>query len=393
MTPETTSGAFDPAYTVKALATPEYVESVSYLLAEPPAAVEKALLAAIPALLSGIANQVSDETGAKRVLRLIEQASPHEASTQGLPLAHSAAPEQLRAGAEIVKAIFGVRATRVIEAVAQHAGLRESSAASIVGLSAPLVIEKLRQLGGELDSSWLMDAIGAQRSAIFGLVPPDISTMTGLGGGLLAPGTAKAAPPLQPPPPPPLEPRFGRYKLIFIAAGAFVVLLLAAALAYVARGHRQQPNAALISISLPNHAVVNVSSDGFHRALQSFLAHPTAEDLPKRFLCDHIDFYPDSSRLKPASIDAVDSLATILKAYPSVSFRMEANAVAHGNYELSPQLAIDRTQAVAARIEASGVDVRRMEEGVYIKTAPAGAKTRDQSELDDGFFWLVVTKI
>ena len=394
MSTETTTGAFDPAFTLKALVTPEYVEGASRLLSEEPAAVEKALRGAIPALLGGIAGQVTDQAGANRVVRLIEGSALPLPDVTSLLSDGTAVSEQLRAGTEIVRAIFGARSTRLIEAVAEHSGIRKSSSASILGLSAPLVLEKLRQLTAAPNSSWLMDVVGAQRTAIFGLLPPEISTMTGLGGGLLAAGTVKAAPPPPPAVAPPKKPVFGTRRLILIAVAACLVLILAAGAAYLKRGKKRQSDTGLISISLPDRVVINVPANGFQRALHDFLAKPVAADLPKRFLCGQIDFYPGSSRLKPSSMDAVDTLAAILKAYPAASFKIEAYyADPASDKETNTRVALDRTHAVAARVESARIDAQRMESGVYVGEPPPARKAGNSTTADEGALWLVITKL
>ncbi len=193
--------------------------------------------------------------------------------------------------------------------------------------------------------------------------------MTGLGGGLLTTGTVRAAAPqVVNKPVPRLRAGRGRNRLIGTATLA-LVLVLAAGAAYFARGRKGTAGPAIVSLSLPNQTTVEVSTGSFLHTLYNFLGGKGDRIVPKTFGCDHIDFYLDSSRLTPSSLATVDSLAAILNAYPGVRFRLEGSAATQADAETNKRIAIDRTHAVAARLEADRVEANRMESEVFAASA------------------------
>ena len=364
---------------VDALVSPAFVDAASRLLAEDPTVVEKALRGAIPALLSGIAGHADAKGSAGKVSRLIDSAEISATPLSALIAEPESAVEHMRTGSEMLQDIFGVRARRLVEAVAQHARTSDTAAASLLSLSAPLVVDMLRQLRERPDAPATLEWLGTRRTAISSMLPAEISTMTGLGGGLLSAGTARTAPPPIVNNPAPRFPVGGsRHRLIGVLVVA-LVLVLAAGAAYFARGRKHTAEPATVSLSLPNRTTVEVPASGFLYALSNFLAGKGDRVVPKTFACDPIDFYLDSSRLTPSASATVDSLAAILNAYPGVRFRLEGSASTQADADTNRRIAIDRTHAVGARLQADRVEANRMEWGVFTasaKSAPAESPLR-----------------
>jgi OmpA-OmpF porin, OOP family len=353
---------------IDAVITSAFVHAASRLLGESPPAVERALRGAIPALLSGIAGHASDK-GAPggKVSRIIESATVRLDLFPGIVDDRETAVAYMRTGSEMIRDIFGVRSRRLIEAVARYAGISDNSAASLLSLSAPIVVDALRQYEENTDLPASLKWLGEQRNAIAQLLPPDISTMTGLGGGLLRAGGAArtVAAPRIAAPVRSRTPAVRLRKRLILAGLAVLGLLLAVGGAYLTHGTKGPSGPGMVTLSLPNQTVIEVPAVGVHRALYDYLAGKGDRNVPRAFACEHIDFYRDSSRLTPSSLGAVDSLAAILNAYPRVHFRLDGFVSQQGDEDSRKQVALDRTNAVAARLEADGVEAHRMESGVY----------------------------
>jgi len=376
----TPPGTPNPASVIDALIDPAFVEGASRLLAEDPTAVERALRGAIPALLSGIAGHAGTSAGtAGKVSRLMEGSPAAVRQTSNAFADRESAVEQMRTGSQMLRDIFGVRSRRLVEAVAQHAGMPSTSAASLLSLTAPEVVNALRRLNDNPDAPNPLDWLDAQRNAMVSLLPPEISTMTGLSGGLMPSGAIPALPIS----PTAQDARTQRRKWLVGAGASILVLLLAVGASHGARKRFVASGPAIVSLALPNGTTVEVPAHGFHRSVNDFLAGRGNHDTQKSFPCDRIEFYPGSSRLKPGSLDDVDNLAAILRAYPAVDFRLEG-LVSDGSDDVAKRVALDRAHAVGARLQANSVPARRMEADVYIRTS--------QSDSSQGSLRLVISK-
>ena len=69
---------------------------------------------------------------------------------------------------------------------------------------------------------------------------------------------------------------------------------------------------------------VSVPEGSFNYSLQQWLAGTTDTKVPKRCVFDNLNFETGSTKLTPESVPTVDSLVTILKAYPAVSLAWKA---------------------------------------------------------------------
>jgi K(+)-stimulated pyrophosphate-energized sodium pump len=127
--------------------------------------------------------------------------------------------------------------------------------------------------------------------------------------------------------------------------------------------------------------------------ITAFLADPPPGELPKRFVLNQVAFYLDSNRMRPESADTIDQLAAVLKAYPKLTARIEGRSELRGDRTLQQRLALDRGNAVKARLEAMGADVSQIETaGIVSDKALDGDAPLTERELANRTE-IVITKV
>lgn len=195
---------------VKALAPPEVVEHLAGAVGETPQATDRALTgAAIPAVLGGLVQQFSSGTGPARLLEMVKQQDPNGRLLDNLPAGlKGAAPAGLggaapaqgpgqglgdveHAGQGVIGTLFGQRSDQVADAVATHAGIRKSSAMSLLSVSGAMILGWLGQrvARGGLDAAGLGAMLTNAKGELGRIAPP------GLAAAIGAPAVAGVAEP------------------------------------------------------------------------------------------------------------------------------------------------------------------------------------------------------
>lgn len=187
---------------IKSLAPPEVVDRLAGGLGETPQATERALSgAAMPAVLGGLVQQFSSGTGPGRLLGLIKQQDPGGrlldniqaglgGATPGAPAgASGAAPAEIEhAGQGVIGSLFGQRSDHVADAVAAHAGVKKTSAMSLLSISGAMILGWLgHRVARGLDANELGAMLSSARGELGRIAPP------GLAAAIGAPAAATAA--------------------------------------------------------------------------------------------------------------------------------------------------------------------------------------------------------
>lgn len=149
--------------------------------------IQKGLMAAAPALLSGIMNKASSNEGASSIFNMLGNGS----ELSGLANLSAGGQESegfLNKGTELVKMVLGDKASGVIDMVSSVSGIGKESSSSLLGVAGSMiggVLGKQKAAGLDLGSfTSLLSSQGSMLDKIGGLA----------GGALgLAGGTGKAA--------------------------------------------------------------------------------------------------------------------------------------------------------------------------------------------------------
>jgi OOP family OmpA-OmpF porin len=267
-------------------------------------------------------------------------------------------------GGNFLSATFGSRLPSITHAVSDTAGLRGSTATSLLNMAAPLVMGLLglRVRKARLDTTGLADLLFGQRESILGAAPPAVSS--GLG---LSP-LQGAAQRLVIGPPPSYSPRwFWRA----VAALALIALLWGLALdpagsvtGAVSPSEKDDADelGAFVRRKLPGGLEVNVPERGTESDLISFVEDPaTPIDETTWFDFDRLNFETGSAELLPSSREQLLNVAAILKGYPSVELKIAGYTDNIGDAAANLRLSQARADNVREELIAVGIEPDRVE--------------------------------
>lgn len=170
--------AFNLLETVKNHFSANFVSQVSSRAGETPAGISKALSAIIPASLAGILNKAtSGSDGAGEVYVMAKNSIADTASP-------SAAPTALDKGNQQISSIFGINQAAIISAVSGFAGIKDSSASSLMAMGIPAILGILGKHAEENNqsASGLAGFLSSQKENIVNAMPSGLTALAGLLG-------------------------------------------------------------------------------------------------------------------------------------------------------------------------------------------------------------------
>lgn len=119
--------------------TSQMIRQVSAFLDERPSGTRKAVAVALPALLAGLTERASTARGAETLLNVIHRIGVG-LDLDELARGGGSCDDLNRAGRTVLATIFGGRSSLVAAQIAAESGLRESSAADLLEMLAPVVL-------------------------------------------------------------------------------------------------------------------------------------------------------------------------------------------------------------------------------------------------------------
>jgi outer membrane protein OmpA-like peptidoglycan-associated protein len=410
--------------------TPDVMGKIGSLVGESPANAEKGLGSAIPAVLSGLMNMGSTSSGASTLLNLVNgymSGNLGGSLLSSLPalLGNSQqSSSMLSTGADLLGKIFGNKTPSVAEQVAKAVGIGGPSATSLLSLAAPLV---LSVLGKEtksrgLNAAGLASLLLGQKDAIGRLAPAGLSSILGSVAAAAtdhgtAARTARVEPARTPVAPKPASPlRWLIPLLALLGLGSLfssrgcgeaerkpVVVPppakpaaqapAPAAPAPVAQAPVAAAPAAegLASITLPGGASIQVKPGGFRFNLAKYLANTADTTVPRTFIFDDLNFDSASTNLTPESLETLNQLILIMKAYPTAQFRLDGHTDSTGDAAANKTLSQQRADAVKARMTAGGIDAGRMSTAGWGQEKPIASNDTEEGKARNRRTELVVT--
>ncbi len=179
--------------------TNDRLSALSHLLGERPAAVQRAIGAALPAILGGAVSKASSDEGASDLLGLLQRQNS-DADHLDEALRPGRALEDARnSGGAILGNLFGSNFTAIADSVKSFSGMKGDGAGLLMGIAAPAVMSTLAKAAptGELTSASIRNLLGEQKGFLPSLTPPTIlqrlGQMPGLGDFLSSTKTSYAA--------------------------------------------------------------------------------------------------------------------------------------------------------------------------------------------------------
>jgi outer membrane protein OmpA-like peptidoglycan-associated protein len=277
------------------------------------------------------------------------------------------------------------------------------SATKLLNLLAPTMAAGVaRASPGGLSASRLMSLLGDQRDTVRRHAPPGLAALLGLADRPTAYASSTTVPPT----------RRGNIWpwVVGLGIGALLLLfglnmcarreaVLPTTPAPAPRVAPVEPRAAvpparestaMEQLRFPDGTTITVIPGSINAELHRFLT--SNEATPKTFVFDRLNFETGTAALTPASNPTVDSMASILRAYPAVTVRLEGYTDDQGDLEPNQALSEARARRVADMLIARGVDVARIETVGYGETRPVASNDTEAGRAQNRRIELVVTR-
>ena len=351
--------------------TPDLLARSSSLLGETEGGVSRALGVAFPAILGALANKSGDTGTMRQLMGLLDDRAIDTSVARnplsllaGVGLAKSPVTDL---GGRFLSGLFGPQISGVSNALAEYAGIKSSSASTLLGLAAPLVMAVLsdRVRSDGLNAAGLGSLLASQRSGIMKAIPAIFGGLAGLGGVSGAPGTDTDIN------------RPAHRPRTWIPMTIAALLALAALWSFSRNPTRDEVSTSTeparlaaavarqdgvsFARKLPNAFELNAPATGIERQIVVFIEDPNRQvDATTWFNFDRLLFETGSAALKPESREQLRNVAEIMKAYPSVRAKIGGYTDNVGDPASNLKLSQDRAQAVVTELVALGVAPDRL---------------------------------
>jgi outer membrane protein OmpA-like peptidoglycan-associated protein len=425
----------------KSYLTSEVVHKISGELGESPDRVEKAIEGGIPSILAGLLNTVSS-SGANRLVDMLKQGPSELSHMGGLDsilanltslLSGGSLDTLIKYGQTLLSLLFGGKLSSIVDLIARASGIKASSASSLLGMLAPLLMGVLRKVTASegLSPAGVTKLLMDQKDAIAKVAPAGLSdalglrSLTDLGSvadSLRMAGTGAAR-------------EVGRTAAAAAGQGsafarwaaplAVLALALCGLLYLFSRPGEQPQNAAeppnlaqvarpvtdtarknleqvsqgvrdtrktltedgravvetarrMVSLSLPGNVKIDLPEGSYLQGMVKTLTDSTGTSLPKGIVADDLSFEGATSKLTPESSTAVTRLATVLKAFGTAKLKIEGHTDNVGDPAENKKRSLERATAVKdALVQAGAPADRIMVEGVGPERPTASNDTEE----------------
>ena len=351
---------------VQEFLTPSFLSRVSSQTGESEAAVSKGFTALVPTLLASIADRSSDSSFMSRLVNVATNTASdtdYVAPPSVSQLSQNATVESGSGiGGWLSSMWSGGSASAITNAVARYAGVRASSASSLLSLGAPLVLGYLGRLmrSDNLDASKLAQRLQAERGALTAAMPAGFNALLPSASA----SDVRVSDDVMRRDIPPAVRREGR-SASWLLPVALIALAIAGLLWWSGRARTpsQAVNTASRAIdstgttvrtlarALPGGVKMSVPAGGMEDRLIAYLAAPTGAG---SFDFDRLEFETGSTALTSRSRAQITDIARILNAYPSSRVQIAGYTDNTGNEAANLALSRGRAEAVMNALRESG---------------------------------------
>jgi len=150
------------------------------------------------------------------------------------------------------------------------------------------------------------------------------------------------------------------------------------------------PASTAATVTLPGGRVLSLKEGSLDYNVAKFLGDLTDMAVPKTFVFDRVPFDPNSTHLTPESVQTVEGLLVILKAYPATDVRVDGHTDNVGSVEDNQKLSLDRATAVQEVLIKGGISATRVTTAGYGRETPVASKDPEDGRVQS--LELVVVK-
>lgn len=417
---------------LKGYITPEVISAASGALGESESGIAKAMSSAFPTLLSGLVNKSGDANTMNSIMNLVTENSGVTSSLlsnlPGLMSGGSNSSSVLDLGSKFLNIVFGNKAGTVSETIANVAGIRSSSATSLLSLAGPVLLGYFAKNNTTL--SGLTSLLSSQKSSILSAAPAGLGSLLGFADNFSGNATKVVQNVKNE-----VEGGSGLPKWLL---PLLLLALLLGGLWYFMKGCNKPEvntsdvtntvsntadaaldvaneakdnavNAAdaagnavnsawaalgnFFKFKLPNGVELNIPEKGVEKSFLTWIADKNkVVDKTTWFNFDRLLFETGKSSLKPESEDQLKTTAEILKAFPSVNIKIGGYTDNVGNAQSNLALSKSRAENVMAELVKLGVDKSRMEAEGYGQEHPIASNDTEEGRAQNRRIAFRVTK-
>jgi OOP family OmpA-OmpF porin len=361
---------------------PDLVRKAASFVGETPDATQKALTAIAPTGLAALASFGSSESGAGRLLGLLNQGSFGSLldNVGSLFGGGSATQQAVSTGRSLLESVLGGKLGDIAGAIGNASGIKSGSATSLMSLAMPLIMGVLgKQVTSRgLDASGLSRVLSGLLPSLVGMLPAGVGSLLGITG----PRVAEPSRPIA------AEPVRRRSPWAWLLP----LLLLGLLLIYLLGRGRGRPTETVSQITLPGGTVLSLPEGSFHLTLARYLGDTAETTVPRTFVFDNLNFDSAQTTVTPESRRTVDDLIVILKAYPSAEMRLEGHTDNTGDAEANRRLSQGRADAVKELLVAGGIDGARIGTAGVGQDRPVASNDTEEGRARNRRTELVVTR-
>lgn len=362
--------------------TPEVIHRAALQLGEDDDHLRSALSTTVPSVLTALSDVASSDTGASHLTRMIRGIDANRPGGDSVAsiLGSTAGRAQ---GTTLFDGETGARGWQIADAVARASGIKADSAHQLLGGATGATLLTIGRSWERIEPEGLRTMLGEQRGDFVRRLPGPVASIFATGSGDGRPGVrtdaGRAAAVVD-------RPVVERGRAVGSPAirrvagperkGWLAPLVLLGALMLIAipllRAMRrpvihtqvlhnlpaEAVSRATIPLALPNGQSLTVARGSAAYQLASFLGGNDAT--PARFTLSPMNFEFASTQLTPESLATVDEMATILRAYPTATIRVESYTDSIGTAAANLDLSRDRSETVKGLLGGKGIDPTRV---------------------------------
>ena len=358
--------------------TPEVIHRAALQLGEDDDHLRSALSTTVPSVLTALSDVASSDTGASHLTRMIRgiDANRPGADSVASILGSTAGRAQ---GTTLFDGETGARGSQIADAVARASGIKADSAHQLLGGATGATLLTIGRSWERIEPDGLRTMLEEQRGDFVRRLPGPVASLFGDGRQGAKVEGRKAAAVVD-------RPVVDRAREVGSPAirrvagperkGWLAPLVLLGALMLIAipllRAMRrpvihtqvlhnlpaEAVNRATIPVALPNGQSLTVARGSAAYQLATFMGGNDAT--PARFTLAPMNFEFATTQLTPESLATVDEVATILRAYPTSTIRVESYTDSIGTAAANLDLSRDRSETVKGLLGGKGIDPTRV---------------------------------
>ncbi|MEX6690221.1 OmpA family protein [Danxiaibacter flavus] len=404
--------SFNLIESVKGLISGDLISKAASTLGESEGGIQKLINGAVPvSIASMIQNATNSSDGGAGLLDTARQVS--RSGVLGNPGSlFSGNTSSVPGLSGIMESLFDGNFNSISNALSSFAGVRSSSASSILSMVVPVVLGVFGKhaIDNNLSATDATSFLASQKLSLLSSLPPglDVAGMLGISslsslGSKISGGATTVADTAQ--------------QTVDYAAGPvkkgdnwvmplLLVLIAAALIWYFLKGNNKASSGAVtvdtttvvtppvttpiltltrIKVRLPNGKMLNAYTGGIEDKLVAYLNSNEAVSKDKWFDFDNVNFKTGTTGLTDSSQQQIQNIAEILKAYPKVKVKVGGYTDKTGDSIANQKLSQSRAETIASAIKTAGANAQQVvgAEGYGSHFATVDASASDEARKVD----------